>query len=337
MGTHSDLALGHTVTVDLVTVDDIRTAAERVAPAVLRTPLLQQSWAEAHRPLWLKPENLQPVGAFKLRGAYNMLAGLCEREAVPAVVTHSSGNHAQAVAYAAREFGVRAHIVMPEGSPQVKIDNTRAHGAEVVLVPIEQRESAAAEIVAREGAVLVPPYDHPDVIAGQGTAGLEIATDLADVELVLVPVSGGGLASGIGTAIRALCPSARVIGVEPELAGDAQQSLHTGTLGDWPVELRARTIADGLRAQPSALTFAHLRAVLDDIVTVTEQEIRDATVTALLRGRMLTEPSGATALAAYLSHADELPAGRTVVTVSGGNIDPGLLANLLAECPDRND
>lgn len=320
----------------MVTLDDIHAAAERVEPAVVHTPLLAQTWADVSRPLWLKPETLQPVGAFKLRGAYNALACLPAHVRARGVVTHSSGNHAQAVAYAAREFGVRAHIVMPDGTPRVKIDNTRAYGAEVVLVPIERREQAAAEIVEQRGAVLVPPYDHPDIIAGQGTAGLEIAGELPDVELVLVPVSGGGLASGIGTAIKALCPSASVVGVEPELAADARESLRADVLSDWPVERRARTIADGLRSQPSELTFAHLRAVLDVIVTVTEDEIRAAMVTAACQARLIAEPSGAATLAAYRYRADELPTGRTVAVVSGGNVEPRLLAEVLGESACRN-
>ncbi|MEU6643892.1 threonine/serine dehydratase [Saccharomonospora sp. NPDC046836] len=314
---------------ELVTIDDIRAAADRIRGAVVRTPLLPSPWADAERPLWLKPENLQPIGAFKLRGAQNAIAGLDARTRRRGVVAYSSGNHAQAVAYAARTFGIPAHIVMPDVTPQVKVDNTRAYGAEVVLVPIGERESAAYELVEQLGAVLVPPFDHPDIIAGQGTIGLEIATDLPDVELVLVPVSGGGLASGVGTAVKALAPDATVIGVEPELAGDSQESLRAGVLADWPIDRRARTIADGLRSQPSDLTFAHLRAVLDDIVTVSEDEIRSAMATLATKGRLVAEPSGAVGLAAYLHRAGELPRGRTVIVVSGGNVDRDLLADVL--------
>lgn len=313
-----------------MTIDDIRAAAERIEGAVVRTPLLPAPWAASDRPLWLKPESLQPIGAFKLRGAYNAIARLDERLRRRGVVTYSSGNHAQAVAYAARAFGVEATIVMPEVTPQVKIDNTREYGAEVVLVPIGQREAAANEIVADRGAVLVPPFDHPDVIAGQGTIGAEIAADLAGVDVVLVPVSGGGLASGIGTAVKALCPGAKVIAVEPELAADTVESLRTGALVDWPVQRRARTIADGLRSQPSELTFAHLRQVLDGITTVSEEQIRSAMAVLARKARLVAEPSGAVALAAYLYRADELPAGRTVAVISGGNVDPELLADVLA-------
>lgn len=315
---------------ELVTIDDVRAAAERIAGAVVRTPLLPSPWADPERPLWLKPESLQPTGAFKLRGARNAIARLDERDRRRGVVTYSSGNHAQAVAFAARSVGIAATIVMPDVTPQVKIDNTRAYGAEVVLVPIDRRETAALEIVADRGAVLVPPFDHPDIIAGQGTIGAEIAEDLPDVDAVLTPVSGGGLASGIGTAIRALCPNARVIGVEPALAADTAESLRAGSIVDWPVERRARTIADGLRSQPSELTFAHLRVVLDDVVTVSEDEIRSAMAVLAHRGRLVAEPSGAVPLAAYLYHGDAVPAGRTVVVISGGNVDPGMLADVLA-------
>jgi threonine dehydratase len=317
--------------VHLVSIADISDAAERIRHAVVRTPLLPCPWADPSRPLWLKPENLQPIGAFKLRGATNAVARLDDSARKRGVVTYSSGNHAQAVAYAARAVGIQAHIVMPDVTPQIKIDRTREYGAQVVLVPIAERESAAEEIVEKTGRVLVPPFDHPDVIAGQGTAGLEIGSDLPNVELVLIPVSGGGLAAGIGTAIRALCPNATVFGVEPELAADAREGLLAGTLADWPIERRARTIADGLRSQPSELTFAHLRAVLDGIVTVSEEEIRSGMAVLVHKGRLVAEPSGAVALAAYLDHADELPAGRTVVVVSGGNVDPALLADVLGE------
>ncbi|GAA1232336.1 threonine/serine dehydratase [Prauserella halophila] len=319
----------------LVSLDDIRTAADRVRGEVLRTPLLSAPWADADRPLWLKPENLQPIGAFKLRGASNALAALDDRTRRQGVakgqgvVAYSSGNHAQAVARAAQRFGVPAHIVMPEGTPQVKIDGTRLYGAEVVLVPLAERESTAFRLVDELGAALVPPFDHPDIIAGQGTAGLEIADDFPDVELVLVPVSGGGLASGVGTAVKALCPNAAVYGVEPELAADAADSLRAGHVVEWPVADRARTVADGLRAQPTELTFAHLRAVLDGIVTVTDDEICEAMRVLATRNRLIAEPSGAVPLAAYLHRSGELPRGRTVVVVSGGNVDRAMLADVL--------
>lgn len=308
----------------LVTIDDIRAAAARIRGDVLRTPLIPASWAG---PLWLKPESLQAIGAFKVRGAFNAIARLDPDVRARGVVAYSSGNHAQAVAYAAARHRIAAHIVMPEETPRIKVDATRSHGAEVVLCGAGQREAVAAEVVERTGGVLVPPFDHPDIIAGQGTAGLEIAEDLPDVEHVFIPVSGGGLASGVGTAIKALCPGARVYGVEPELAGDAAESLRLGRRVDWPIEDRNRTIADGLRSQPSELTFAHLQRVLDDIVTVTEDEIRAGVKELALRAHLVSEPSGAVALAGYRRVA---PAGRAVAVVSGGNIETSLLRDILA-------
>ncbi|GAB7071113.1 threonine/serine dehydratase [Mycobacterium hodleri] len=311
----------------MVTVDDVRAAAERIRGSVLRTPLVPAPWGDPDRPLWLKPENLQAIGAFKVRGAFNAIAHLEPAVRASGVVAYSSGNHAQAVAYAAATFGIRASIVMPEETPAVKVDATRAHGAEVVLCAAGQREKVADEVVARTGGVLIPPFDHPDVIAGQGTIGLEIAEDLPEVANVIVPVSGGGLASGIGTAVKALAPGARMIGVEPELAADTAASLAAGHRVDWPIEDRNRTIADGLRSQPSELTFAHLQRVLDELITVSENDIRAAVREIALRAHLVAEPSGATALAAYRSR--ETPPGPTVIVVSGGNVEPALLAEIL--------
>lgn len=308
----------------LVSIDDIRAAAARVRDDVLRTPLIPAAWAGT---LWLKPENLQAIGAFKVRGAFNAIARLDPAVRARGVVAYSSGNHAQAVAYAAARYGISAHIVMPEETPRIKVDATRAHGADVVLCAAGRREAVAAEVVERTGAVLVPPFDHPDIIAGQGTAGLEIAEDLPDVEHVFIPVSGGGLASGIGTAIKALCPGARVYGVEPELAGDTAEGLRRGHRVEWSIEDRNRTIADGLRSQPSDLTFAHLQRVLDDTVTVTEDEIRSAVRDLALRAHLVSEPSGAVALAGYRRVA---PTSRAVAVVSGGNIESALLREILA-------
>ncbi|MGW9308070.1 threonine ammonia-lyase [Saccharomonospora azurea] len=322
---------------DLVTLDDIRAAADRIASGIVRTPLLTCTWADPERPLWLKPETLQPIGAFKIRGALNALARLDEDARRRGVVAYSSGNHAQAVAYAAASEGITAHIVMPRSTPQIKIDNTRAHGAEVVVCGEGERENVAYEIVAERGAVLVPPFDHPDIIAGQGTIGLEIAEDMPDVDVVLVPVSGGGLASGIASAVTALLPNAKVIGVEPELASDTKESLQAGSIVEWSIEKRNRTIADGLRSQPSELTFAHLRSRLHDLVTVTDDEIRSAMAVLARKGRLVAEPSGAVPTAAYLHHAAELPAGRTVAVVSGGNVDPALLSDVLTRSLDEED
>lgn len=314
----------------LIGMAEIRAAAANLAGVAVRTPLLPSPWSPT---LWLKPENLQPTGAFKLRGAYHALAQLPALVRSAGVVTHSSGNHGQAVAYAARRFGVPCVVVMPEQAGPHKIAATRDLGAEVVLVPAADRLAHTQEIAGQRGMTIVPPFDHPDVIAGQGTVGLEIAEDLPgldQLDTVLVPVGGGGLAAGVATAIKDSFPGVRVIGVEPALAADAQESLAAGALRQWPVAQTYQTIADGLRTHLSELTLAHLLARLDGIVTVTEEEIL-AAVTALLRqARLVVEPSGAVAVAAYLGGAG---GGRTVAVLSGGNLDPGLLASLATGRP----
>ncbi|MFC6091904.1 threonine/serine dehydratase [Saccharothrix sp. BKS2] len=305
---------------ELVTLADIRAAAALIAPAVVRTPLLRFDDG-----LWLKPESLQPVGAFKLRGAYHALARLPEDVRARGVVAYSSGNHAQAVAYAAKLFGVPATIVVPDTAPRVKVEATRSHGARVVEVPVVERETRAHELAASLGATLVPPFDHPDVIAGQGTIGLELVADLPEVATVLVPVSGGGLISGVAAAVKALSPATRVVGVEPELAGDTAASFRAGELVRWPAADRVRTAADGLRAEPSPLTFAHVLAHVDDVVTVPEDAIAAAVRLLAFRSRLVVEPSGAVTLAAYLAS----PTPRTAAVVSGGNVDPTTLLPLL--------
>ncbi|WP_006243545.1 pyridoxal-phosphate dependent enzyme [Mycolicibacterium tusciae] len=312
----------------MVTIDDIRAAAMRIRAFAVRTPLLPALWAERDRPLWIKPENLQPIGAFKVRGAFNAIGNLDESVRTRGVVAYSSGNHAQAVAYAAAVYGIPAHLIMPAETPALKVEATRRHGAEVVLCGAGERERVAAEVQKETGGVLVPPFDHPDIIAGQGTIGLEIAEDLPSVENVLVPVSGGGLASGIGAAIKALCPQARVFGVEPELAADTAEGFARGHRVDWSIEDRNRTIADGLRSQPSELTFAHLQKFLDGVITVSESEIRSAVRELAVQAHLISEPSGAVALAAY--RQGQTPPGRTVMVLSGGNIDPTALSDILA-------
>lgn len=316
----------------LVELAEVRAAADSVAGVVVRTPLLPSPWSPE---LWLKPENLQPTGAFKLRGATYAVARLPAERRAAGVVTQSSGNHGQAVAYAARSYRVPCVVVMPEVAAPHKIEAVRALGAEVVLVPAAERQAATEALAAERGLAMIPPFDHRDVIAGQGTVGLEIADELADrrqdLDLVLVPVGGGGLASGVATAIKARCPGAAVVGVEPALAADAQESLAAGKVRPWPVERTYRTAADGLRTQLSELTLAHLRARLDRIVTVTEEEILDTTRALLRQARLVVEPSGAVATAAYLHRRDELPASRTAVAVvSGGNLAPELLRELAA-------
>ena len=311
----------------LVNLDAVRDAAVRIAGLVVRTPLLPSPWIDD---LWLKPESLQPIGAFKLRGATNALHRLDDERRAAGVITHSSGNHGQALAYAGRAIGVPVTVVMPDNSPTVKVDATRGYGAEVLLVPPAEREAVAAAVLDERGLTLIPPYDHVDIIAGQGTVGLEIIEDLPSVDVVVVPVGGGGLASGVASAVKALVPSVAVIGVEPADAADAAESLAAGELRPWPLERRIRTVADGLRTGLSELTLAHLSKHLDGIVTVTDDEIL-ATVRTLARSaHLVAEPSGAVAPAAVLHRRDELPPGRTVAVVTGGNIDPALFASLMA-------
>ena len=319
----------------MIRPEDIEVARRRLRGVTLRTPLVPCPRGEEDRALYFKPESLQPTGAFKLRGAYNKISSLSPEDLSIGVVTHSSGNHAQAVAYAARALKTRAVVVMPRGAPRVKLDATAALGAEVVLVgPDSAERSRKAEQLAEEhGYVPVPPYDDEILIAGQGTIGPEILEDLPDVETVLVPVSGGGLISGISAAIKLSRPEVRVIGVEPELAADARASLRSGTLVQFPADRVARTIADGLRVQKlGEVPFEHVRAFVDDILTVTEEEILEAVRRLALRVRLVAEPSGAVTFAAHLFHREELPASSlSVAVISGGNIEPGLLAKILSD------
>ena len=325
----------------LVTLDELRAAQQRIAGVAVRTPLMPCPWADTAadaggRTLHLKPENLQPTGAFKVRGAFNRLSTLTAEERARGVVAQSSGNHAQAVAYAARELGIKAVIVMPDTSPAVKVGNTRSFGAEVVLVAMHERDTTPADLAAEHGYVWVPPYDDPWIIAGQGTVGLEIAEDATaldlDLRTVLVPVSGGGLISGVAAALKLSLPGVRVVGVEPELAGDATASFRSGERQVWSFADTHRTIADGLRTNSlGVLPWEHIQAYVDDMITVTDDEIRSAVAVLARRGRLVAEPSGAAATAAYLYHQEQLPPGRSVAAVvSGGNLEPSLLATLLA-------
>ena len=248
------------------------------------------------------------------------------------MITYSSGNHAQGVAYAARALETKAVIVMPGNAPAVKREATAALGAEIVLVGPSgvERQIKAEELAAEHGYVIVPPYDDEKIIAGQGTAGLEILEDMPGVELVLVPIGGGGLISGISTAIKSVKPDARVIGVEPEVAADAQASFRAGHIVKFPAEQVLSTCADGLRAQyPGTMTFEHIQRHVDDIVTVSEDEIMQAVRILAENPKTVAEPSGAVAPAAWLFYRDLFPASNhTVAVISGGNIDPGLLSRI---------
>jgi threonine dehydratase len=319
----------------LVGLDDVRAAAERLRGVVIRTPLVPFGPPEARR--FLKAESLQPIGAFKLRGAYATIATLTRAQMERGVITYSSGNHAQGVARAARLLGARAVVVMPSDAPDIKRERVAADGAQILTVGTasDERQRVAEEIAADRGLTIIPPYDDDRIIAGQGTVGLEVIEDLPDLAAVLVPVGGGGLASGISVAVKALRPEARVIGVEPELAADARDSMARGEIVRWPAELVSRTIADGTRTQALGIrTFAHLRTHLDSVVTVTEVEIAAAVRLAAERSRLVVEPSGALGIAAMAFHAAEIgldPAdGPIVAVVSGGNVDPELFREYLA-------
>jgi threonine dehydratase len=289
--------------------------------------------------IYVKAEGLQPIGAFKIRGAWNKIAQLTPAERSRGVITYSSGNHAQGVAYAARVAGAKAVIVMPSNAPEVKKRATAALGAEIVEVgpASSDRLRKAEELQAAHGYIMIPPYDDDQIIAGQGTCGLEILEDLPDVDLVLAPVSGGGLLSGIATAIK-LSNSprpiqTRVIGVEPELAADAQESFHAGHVVTWPADMTTRTLCDGLRTQSlGERNFEHIRAYVDGIITVTEAEIRAAMRTLLYSARLTPEPSGACSAAGMLFHRDQLlPFRKVVIVMSGGNVEPQVLQSVLAE------
>jgi threonine dehydratase len=316
----------------MVTLKDTQQARARLHGIAVRTPLFEWTGAVDQRKLFLKLENLQPIGAFKLRGAYNKVASLSEDDRRRGVISYSSGNHGQGVAYAARALGVKAIIVMPRNAPKNKLAATAALGAEIVTVGpgSEERRIRAEELAAEHGYAIVPPYNDEKIIAGQGTVALEILEDLPHVETVLVPVGGGGLISGISAAIKLTNPKIKVIGVEPELAADAQASLRSLHIVSSPAEQVSRTLADGLRTQSiGAINFEHIRAYVDDIVTVTEDEIREAIRVLSANAKTLAEPSGAVAPAAFLFHADELPNTKiNVAVISGGNIDPTLLAEL---------
>jgi threonine dehydratase len=322
-------------TTSLVSLDTIRAAAARIAGVAVRTPLVRAPFSGVAGQIWLKAESLQPIGSFKLRGASNKILQLSADEIARGVITYSSGNHAQGVAYAAREVGAKAVIVMPSNAPAIKRAATLALGAEIVEVGVASSERLAKsdELVARHGYVVIPPYDDAMVIAGQATCGLEIVEELDDVDLVLSPVSGGGLLSGTAAAVRQLKPDAIVVGVEPELAGDAAESFRKGEIVTWPAELTSRTIADGLRTQSVGVrNFAHIQAFVDRIVTVTEAEIRAAMRAIVATTRLVPEPSGAVTTAALLFHAHELPPfERAVAIVSGGNVAPEMLAEVLME------
>ena len=320
----------------MITLADLHAAQSRLAGVTIRTRLVPfPLCAEDPRQLYLKPENQQPIGAFKLRGAYNKIASLSDAERQRGVISYSSGNHAQGVAYAARALKTKSVIVMPSNAPEIKRAATSKLGAEIVIVGpgSDERKTKAEALAAEHGYAIVPPYNDEKIIAGQGIIGLEILEDLPEVETVLAPVGGGGLISGIAAAIKLTNPKIKVIGVEPELAADAQASLRSGKIAQFPAQQVSRTIADGLRTQSiGPINFEHIRAYVDDIITVTEDEIRKAMKYLSANPATIAEPSGAVATAGFIFHAKELPDTKVnVAIISGGNIEPQMLEELRRE------
>ncbi|MBE1577578.1 pyridoxal-phosphate dependent enzyme [Amycolatopsis roodepoortensis] len=314
-----------------VTIDDIRDAAARLAGVAHRTPVVRSRTLDelVGAEVFIKCENLQRVGAFKFRGAYNAASRLSPEQLAKGIAAYSSGNHAQAVALAAKELGSSAVILIPEDTPQSKKDATAGYGAEIVTYDryTGDRVAIGEALAADRGLALIPPYEHPHVIAGQGTAALELLEDTESLDTLVVPVGGGGLIAGSSTAAKAVRPGIRVIGVEPAEGDDTKRSLDAGERVSIPVP---RTIADGQAASiPGELTFSINRRLVDDIALVTDDQVRDAMRFAFERLKLVIEPSGATGLAALLS--GRVPAsGRVGVIISGGNVSPERFAELIA-------
>ncbi|WET82616.1 pyridoxal-phosphate dependent enzyme [Amycolatopsis sp. QT-25] len=314
-----------------VTIDDIRDAATRLAGVAHRTPIVRSRTLDdlVGAEVFVKCENLQRVGAFKFRGAYNAASRLSPEQLAKGIAAYSSGNHAQAVALAARELGSSAVILIPEDAPQSKKDATAGYGAEIVTYDryTGDRVAIGEALAAERGLALIPPYEHPHVIAGQGTAALELLEDAEFLDTLVVPVGGGGLIAGSSTAAKAVRPGIRVVGVEPAAGDDTKRSLEAGERVSIPVP---RTIADGQAAEiPGALTFSINRNLVDDIALVTDDQIREAMRFAFERLKLVIEPSGATGLAALLSGRIPGP-GRVGVIISGGNVSPERFAELIA-------
>ncbi len=312
-----------------VTFDDIRAASERIRPIAKRTPVMRSRGfdAEAGVTAFLKCENFQTGGAFKIRGASNFLRSIPKADLPRGVVAYSSGNHAQAVAIAARDLGVKATLVMPTDAPKSKLEATRAQGAEIVIYDrfTEDRAAIGARISKETGATLVPPFDHPWIVAGQGTTALELLEVVPDLDAIVVPIGGGGLMSGCSIAAKAMKPGIRVIGVEPATANDAALSLAAGKR----VEIAPPdTIADGLRVpQLGELTFSIIRENVERVVLVTDDEIRAAVKWLLLRAKILVEPSGAATAAAAMFRKLPAELKRVGLVLSGGNVDFEVLAS----------
>jgi threo-3-hydroxy-L-aspartate ammonia-lyase len=315
-----------------ITFSDIQSAAERLRGQAHRTPVVTSRTFDqiAGCQVFFKCENLQRGGAFKFRGAYNALSQLTPEHRHRGVVAFSSGNHAQGLALAAKVLGIPATVVMPSDAPQIKVEATRGYGAEIVLYDrlTGDREAIARQLADERGLTIIPPFDHPHIIAGQGTAAMELFQDVPDLDVLITPVGGGGLISGCATAAKAMRPGVRVIGVETEPANDAWQSLRTGkrvTIA--PPD----TIADGIRTTSlGVITFEIMRKLVDEIVLVTDADVIEAMRFMLLRMKLLTEPTGAVPIAALMARKVNGIAGKCVgVIVSGGNADPAMLLGIL--------
>lgn len=308
--------------VSMVTLEDIRFAHERIRELIVKTPVMTSTAVNRMTgcEVFFKCENLQKVGAFKFRGAINVVLQLSDEERRRGVITHSSGNHAQALSLAASTLGIKATIVMPHTSPKVKIDATRGYGAEVVLCEptLESRERLTNEIIEKRGQVLVHPYDNPRIIAGAGTAALELIEEVGALDYVFAPVGGGGLVSGTAIAAKGLCPEAKVIAVEPKGADDAYRSFKSGNLHP---SVNPNTIADGLLTSLCKLTFGIIREHVDDIVTVVDVEIVEAMRILWERMKLVVEPSGAVSLAGLLALNNQIDKKRVGIVISGGNVD----------------
>jgi threonine dehydratase len=316
--------------VTLVGLAAIQQAARRIDGVARRTPVLPLSSHAGWRHLQVKCENLQAAGAFKLRGAYNFLAQLPPEVRARGVVTYSSGNHGQGLAFAGRALGTPVVVVMPTSAPAVKVEGARAYGAEVVFAGTTSlhRRAAAEALETERGLTMVPPFDHEHIVAGQGTIGLELIAQCPDVTHVYAPVGGGGMIAGVSAAIRAMAPHVRVIGVEPAGAPKVSRSL----AAHMPITLEhSDSIADGLLAlRPGTITFAHIQALVDQVVTVTEDEIRAATRLLARDTKIVAEPSGAVSVAGALRLAPQGSAGSHVAVISGGNVDLRLFAEIVA-------
>ena len=305
----------------MITLDDVRAAAVRIRGVAMRTPLLDVG------PLSLKCENLQPMGAFKVRGACNMIAQLPPDSRRAGVITYSSGNHGQAVALVAQRFSIPAVVVMPETAPSIKVEGVRRYGAEVIFAGTTtlHRKARAEEELVRRGMTMVPPFDDPWVIAGQGTVGLEILEQRPNVTTVFVPAGGGGLLSGISVAIKGMRSGVRIVGVEPDGAPKMSRSRAAGH----PITLDSvESIADGLLAvRPGDLTFEHVQKLVDDVITVSDDQIRAAVRWLFGEANLVAEPSGAAAVAGALAHG--VSDGASVAVVSGGNVEPEAYAEYI--------